>query len=86
MHSRRFPLQPVEKPIICPPYKEPKDHWLYDRRTGQPSRAGFRRQAGYWYKTDKTGSTQGELFVEEERDDLPLVNLLREDVPPLARR
>ena len=75
-----IPLQPVEKPIICSPYEEPKDHWLYDRKTGQPSRAGFRRQAGYWYKTDRTGSTQAELFVEEERDDLPLVNLLREDV------
>ena len=78
--QQEIPLQPVEKPIICFPYEEPKDHWLYDRRTGQPSRAGFRRQAGYWYKTDRTGSTQAELFVEEERDDLPLVNLLREDV------
>ncbi len=78
--QQEIPLQPVEKPIICSPYEEPKDHWLYDRKTGQPSHAGFRRHAGYWYKTDRTGSTQGELFVEEERDDLPLVNRLRDDV------
>ena len=75
-----IPIQPVDKPIICSPYEEPKDHWLYDRKTGQPSRAGSRRLAGYWYKTERTGSTQGELFAEEERDDLPLVNRLREDV------
>ena len=78
--QQEIPIQPVDRPIICSPYEEPKDHWLYDRKTGHPSRAGFRRQAGYWYKTDRTGSMQAELFVEEERDDLPLVNLLREDV------
>lgn len=78
--QQEIPIQPVDRPIICSPYDEPKDHWLYDRRSGQPSRVGYRRQAGYWYKTDRTGSMQAELFVEEERDDLPLVNLLREDV------
>ena len=78
--QQEIPLQPVDRPIICSPYEEPKDHWLYDRKTGQPSRVRFRRQAGYWYKTDRTGSMQAELFVEEERDDLPLVNLLRVDV------
>ena len=75
-----IPLQPVEKPIICSPYEEPQDHWVYDRKTGEPSRAGSRRQAGYWYKTERTGSAQIELFAEEDRDDLPLVNLLRDDV------
>jgi type III restriction enzyme len=39
-----------------------------------------RRPASYWYKTQRTGSAQAELFAEEERDDLPLVNALREDV------
>ncbi len=76
----KIPIQPVEKPIICPPYDEPKDHWIYDKGTGVAKRAGLRRAAGYWYKTDRTGSAQADLFAEEERDDLPLVNLLRDDV------
>ena len=76
----RLPIQPVDKPVICSPYEEPHDHWIYDTQTGQASRAGFRRPASYWYKTEKTGSAQQLLFAEEERDDLPLVNLLRQDV------
>ena len=76
----KVPIQPVDKPIICKPYDEPNDHWVYDTQTGQASRAGKRRPASYWYKTQRTGSAQRELFAEEERDDLPLVNLLRDDV------
>ena len=76
----KAPIQPVDKPIICSPYDEPNDHWVYDTQTGDASRAGFRRPASYWYKTERTGSAQQTLFAEEERDDLPLVNLLREDV------
>ena len=74
------PVQPVDKPIICSPYEEPNDHWVYDKTTGEAGRGGRRRPAGYWYKTEQTGSRQQQLFVEEERDDLPLVNRLREDV------
>ena len=74
------PIQAVEKPILCPPYDEPNDHWIYDTTTGKASHAGKRRPASYWYKTERTGSAQLELFAEEERDDLPLVNLLRDDV------
>ena len=37
-----LPVQPVEKPILCNPYLEPHDHWMYDRQTGTPRRAGFR--------------------------------------------
>ncbi len=76
----KIPIQAVEKPILCPPYVEPNDHWIYDTETGKASHAGIRRPASYWYKTDRTGSAQLELFAEEERDDLPLVNLLRDDV------
>lgn len=76
----KTPIQPVEKPIICSPYDEPNDHWIYDTATGAASRAGYRRPASYWYKTQRTGSAQQELFQEEERDDLPLVNLLRAEV------
>src|SRR5436309_13259483 len=78
--SPRVPIQPVDKPIICSPYDEPHDHWLYDTQTGRASHAAKRRPASYWYKTQRTGSAQRELFAEEERDDLPLVNLLRDDV------
>ena len=76
----QLPIQPVEKPIICNPYEEPNDHWLYDKDTGEASHGGYRRPAGYWYKTEKVGTAQARLFTEEERDDLQMVNLLREDV------
>lgn len=76
----KIPIQPVEKPIICSPYDEPSDHWVYDTETGAASRAAVRRPASYWYKTERTGSAQRSLFQEEQRDDLPLVNLLRDDV------
>lgn len=75
-----LPVQPVGKPILCSPYAKPTAHWLYDRKTGAPSENPGRREAGYWYKTDRIGSAQQRLFAEEERDDLPLINALREDV------
>lgn len=77
--DQNIPIQPVEQPILCSPYLEPAEHWLYDRDEGQHKRAGFRRPAGYYHKTDKVGSAQERLF-DEERDDLPLINRLREDV------
>ncbi|HXH12568.1 MAG TPA: DEAD/DEAH box helicase family protein [Alphaproteobacteria bacterium] len=79
-YQPQLPIQPVNKPILCSPYEEPAEHWVYDRATGEPSRVPGRRPASYWYKTQRTGSAQGELFAEEERDDLPLVNALRDDV------
>lgn len=78
--QEQLPVQPVENPIICNPYDEPQDHWIYDSDTGAASRAGMRRPASYWYKIERTGSAQMSLLAEEERDDLPLVNLLREDL------
>ena len=76
----QLPLQPVEEPIICSPYAEPAAHWLYDTGTGLPSKIEGRREAGYWFKSERAGSAQQALFAEEERDDLPLVNVLRADV------
>ena len=73
-------IQPVENPIICSPFEKPKHHWLYDTRTGIPSKMDKRREASYWFKTEKTGTAQQSFFAEEERDDLPLVNFLRDDV------
>src|SRR3712207_2532414 len=72
------PTQAVENPILNGPYEEPAWHWTYIR--GQPSKQQGRRPASYWYRTQKTGTTQESLFAEEERDELPLVNALRADV------
>jgi type III restriction enzyme len=76
----QIPIQPVDRPIICSPYEEPREHWQYDPITGVPHRTAGRRPAGYWFKEVRTGTAQGELFAEEHRADLPLVNALREDV------
>jgi type III restriction enzyme len=78
--EEQIPIQPVENPILCSPYKEPEQHWLYDTQTGIPSKTPNRRPASYWFKTERTGSAQMSLLAEEERDDLPLVNALRDDV------
>ncbi len=80
MPQVEIPIQPVDDPILCSPYEEPKQHWLYDTHTGVPSKNPGRRPASYWYKSEPAGSAQRSLFAEEERDDLPLVNVLREDV------
>jgi type III restriction enzyme len=80
MIEQPIPIQPVENPILCSPYKEPDQHWLYDTRTGIPSKNSGRRPASYWFKTERTGSAQMSLLAEEEREDLPLVNALRDDV------
>lgn len=80
MPEESIPIQPVEKPILCSPYKEPDQHWLYDTRTGIPNKMTGRRPASYWFKTERTGSAQMSLLAEEEREDLPLVNAMRDDV------
>ncbi|MGI9067209.1 MAG: hypothetical protein ACR2HX_12510 [Pyrinomonadaceae bacterium] len=74
-----IPIQPVENPIICNPYDEPNDHWFYDEH-GDATRPGHRRPAGYWYKTERVSAGQRALFLNEQRDLLDLVNLLRQDV------
>ena len=81
MPANPVPIQPVENPILCSPYEEPDKHWLYDTQTGRPSKVPARREASYWFKTERTGTAQRTLLLaEEERDDLPLVNALREDI------
>jgi type III restriction enzyme len=80
MAEIQIPIQPVENPILCSPYTEPDQHWLYDTKTGIPTKTPGRRPASYWFKTERTGSAQMSLLAEEERDDLPLVNALRDDV------
>lgn len=75
-----IPIQPVDQPIICKPYEEPDQHWFYDTKSGNASLQSGRRSASYWYKSRRTGSLQQSLFTEEESEDLPLVNLIRNDV------
>lgn len=77
-----LPIQPVDKPILCSPYVEPDQHWVYDRSTGIPTKTPGRRPASYWFQAERTGAAQLKLgfMAEEERDDLPLVNTLRKDV------
>jgi len=79
-NQQQLPIQPVNKPILCSPFEEPQEHWFYDKTTGEATRVPQRRPASYWYKTERTSGGQAQLFAEEERDDLPLVNALREDV------
>lgn len=75
-----LPVQPVSKPILSSPYVEPAEHWSFDHDVGEWMRIPSRRPASYWYKTQRTGRAQLSMFAEEERDDIPLINLLREDV------
>lgn len=77
----QIPLQPVEKPILSSPYKEPKEHWAYDIGTGMATRIPDRRPASYFFKVQRSANPQQlGLFAEETREDLPLVNALRADV------
>ena len=80
--SVQLPIQPVEKPILCNPYEEPAEHWVYDTGTGLAHRMEGRRPASYWFKTQRVATQQLRLtgFAEEDRADLPLVNALRDDV------
>jgi len=83
--QEQLPIQPVDDPIICNAYQKPTAHWIYDTDTGAATKANGRRPAGYYYKTERTGSQQTALgfMAEEHRDDIPLVNLLRDDVERL---
>ena len=75
------PMQPVEKPILCKPYDEPTDYWLYNQETGEPTQMPGRRPAGHWFKTGRSvPDQQGRLLAEENYEDLPHINRLREDV------
>lgn len=75
-----LPIQPVPKPILCSPYVEPDWHWLYDTQTGLATKTSGRREASYWYRSQRTSSGQLSLLAQEESDPLPLVNALRDDV------
>jgi len=80
--TQQLPIQPVEKPILCNPYAEPTAHWVYDTATGLAEKVPGRRKAFYWYKSRRVMMAQLRLGfeAEEESEELPLVNALREDV------
>ena len=78
--QQSIPIQPVERPILCSPYKEPDQHWKYDTLTGAARKEPGRRPASYWYRTERTGTAQASFLEQEQQDDLPLPNLLRDDV------
>lgn len=67
-----LPIQPVNKLILCSPFAEPTEHWVYRTDTGEPYQHPERRPANYGYKTQATPSSQMSLFAEKERK-LPLV-------------
>src|SRR5918912_1261186 len=79
-NQSQLPIQPVNRPILCNPYEEPTEYWLYDTQTGEASRVPGRRDASYWYKTQGMGGAQGALFAQEISEPLPLVNALRDDL------
>lgn len=74
------PIQPVPSPILCNPYDEPTKHWRYDTAAGAATETPGRREASYWYRSERTSSGQLSLLAQEESDPLPLVNALRADV------
>ena len=79
--GEQMPMQPVDQPILCSPYEEPSDYWLYDPETGEADPAPGRRPAGHWFRNETTSQTQQRrLFAEENWEELPYVNSLREDV------
>lgn len=75
-----LPIQPVPSPILCNPYKEPAWHWLYDTNTGAATKTEGRREASYWFRSERTSGGQLSLIAQEESDPLELVNALRDDV------
>lgn len=78
--QQEIPIQPVEDPILSSPYEEPGEHWLYDEETGEPSKQTGRRPAFYFNEDPATDTAQQDLFSEENRRELALVNRLRKDV------
>ena len=62
--------------VICKPYEEPEQHWLYNRETREFSCEPGRRPAGYLKATPNyQGFDDPGVFVE-----LPLVNKIRSRV------
>jgi len=62
------------------PYEEPTVHWFY-KEQGEVQKIEGRHPASYWFTTQRVQSAaQLSIFAEETREDLQLVNALRDDV------
>jgi len=73
------PVIVVDNPILCNPFEEPDKYWFYNEN-GEPQQIPTRRPASYFFKTKRAYTGQTALFAEEQREDLKLINLLRNDV------
>ncbi|MFA4864382.1 MAG: DEAD/DEAH box helicase family protein [Bacteroidales bacterium] len=73
------PVIVVDNPILCNPFEEPDKYWYYNEN-GEPQQIPTRRPASYFFKTKRAYTGQTTLFAEEQREDLQLINLLRNDV------
>jgi type III restriction enzyme len=63
----------IDQLIINSPYREPAEHWKYDRESRLFSRVAGRRAAGYVRATESSKAFDDPgIFVE-----LPLVNKIR---------
>ena len=66
----------IDKLVICKPYEEPRNHWLYNREAREFSYEPGRRPAGYLKATPNyKGFDDPGIFVE-----LPMVNKIRSRV------
>lgn len=74
-----IPKQAVPDPVINSAYLEPQWNWFYKGKV--PEKLAGRRRAQYFFQTKQTGARDAaDFFAEEQSDDLPLVNALRDDV------
>ncbi len=76
------PVQPVESPILSSPYVEPTEHLVYDQETGEAHVMPGRRPASYFDPAYREKDQQLRLsgMAEETRNELEMVNRLRQDV------
>ena len=66
----------VPKPILNPPFEEPKEHWFIEEGR-EPERHKKRRDAGYFYRDPRVPVSEGANDVRGQWVPLVLVNLIR---------
>lgn len=67
----------VPEPILNSPYTEPQAHWYLVEGEPPEARAG-RREAGYFYRDPKAGTSEADPDARGEWQALPLVNQIRQ--------
>src|SRR5437867_4152240 len=76
----------VDQPILNNPFREPTRYWLYDTRAAEPRKEGGRRPAGYYFRERRSGGPQLSYLTDEQYNDLPVVNQLRQAVREWQKR